>query len=132
MRDITLQAAEQWALAFGIVPMWERWFEALVPAPASGPAMRTCTFSIPGHRSGKISDGELHDAGTWSWLLDQLCAEQDKGWTVPKCLPAKGGGREFRVTIPASHFRRLHNILQEACERFHQESIPVVMEVRHP
>jgi hypothetical protein len=117
-------------------PSWHG--EAREPAPASGPAMRMCKFSIPGHRSGKISDGELHDAGTWSWLLDQLYAEQDDGWTVPKCLPAKGGGRKFRVTIPAGAVGRLHQILQEACERFHRKRIRAVfldrhqaMEVRH-
>jgi hypothetical protein len=118
-------------------PFWRG--EAREPAPASGAAVRMCKFSIPGHRSGKISDGELHDAGTWSWLLDQLYGELDGGLIDIVCLPAAGGGREFRVTLSAGAVGRLHNILQEACERFHRKRIRVVfldrfaaMEVRHP
>jgi hypothetical protein len=112
--------------------------EARAAAPASEAAVRECRFSIPCHRSREISDGGLHDAGAWSWLLDQLYAELGDWFVSFECLRTTDREREFAVTLRAGAFGRLREILEEACERFHRKRIRAVFpgrkkvkEVRH-
>jgi hypothetical protein len=117
--------------------------EAEGRAPDRGAAVRTFEFSIPGNRSRKISDGGLHGAGAWSWLLDRLYVEQDGGFSKIECLPADGsgggGGRTYRVTVRADAVGRLREILEEACDRFCRKRVRgvfcdnnEVMKVRRP
>ena len=101
---------------------------------------RICWFLIPMTRGVGVHQGAMHNAAQWEWLKEQLLIEfggytPDDGpvegeWLDPEAQePIREMSLRFWVGIDGSprSLRALRSILQEACRRFAQKCIFLVI-----
>jgi hypothetical protein len=93
-----------------------------------------CSFLIPVMRDANLSDGQLHDAEYWDWLVNELCLRFRGATRSPELYDGfyedpdtrqlvTDRSRKFTVAVSELTVNDLRSLLSAACLVFQQKCI---------